>query len=149
MKNKPLEVSSSLVNEKVKFECKTPGRESIFVDYTPPAGDGEGFTSLELLLASISTCIGTTARVLIENRLGKKISKLDIYARGERRDEHPTYLEKIEIDMDITSQGLDEDAVVKIMEYGRKTICPVINMIGSNVNIDIRYRVLEKEVTRA
>jgi hypothetical protein len=35
------------------------------------------------------------------------------------------------------------------MEYGRKTICPVINMIGSNVNIDIRYRVLEKEVTRA
>ncbi len=75
--NKPLEVSSSLVNEKVKFECKTPGRESIFVDYTPPAGDGEGFTSLELLLASISTCIGTTARVLIENRLGKKISKLD------------------------------------------------------------------------
>jgi uncharacterized OsmC-like protein len=36
-----------------------------------------------------------------------------ILCPGERRDEHPTYLEKIEIDMDITSQGLDEDAVVK------------------------------------
>ncbi len=144
-----LEVSAALVNDKVKFECSAAGRDPVIVDYVPPVGGGEGFTSLELLLASLASCIGTTVKVLTENRLKKKVENLRVTAKGRRRETHPTYLEKIDIGIEITCAGLSVEDAGRMIHYGRENICPVINMLGSNVCVEITHSVKEPQVVKA
>lgn len=93
---KPLAVSIELMNQKVKFACRTRDQQPISVDYTPPIGDGEGYTSLELLLISLATCVGTGVLTLLR-KMRKEISGLQIGASGVRRTTHPTSFETIEL----------------------------------------------------
>ena len=51
-KSKEVTASINLLNEKLHFEGKVEGNESISIDYIPPLGDNLGYTSLELLLLS-------------------------------------------------------------------------------------------------
>ena len=145
MNDNLLEISTELINDKVKFECRAAGKNPVIVDYVPPVGSGEGFTSLELLLASLSTCLGTTVKILAEKQLNRKIDNIFIITKGSRRSTHPTYVENISIDMEITCENLDPESAGRIIEYGKKAICPVINMLSDKVAIDIKYSVSEPE----
>jgi len=149
MNDNLLEISTELINEKVKFECRAAGRNPVIVDYVPPVGSGEGFTSLELLLASLSTCLGTTVKILAEKQLNRKIDNIFIITKGLRRSSHPTYIENISIEIEITCGDLDMESAGRIIEYGKKAICPVINMLSNKVSIDIKYSVLEPEKATA
>ena len=40
-----------LINQKAKFRCSVEGHDNLIVDYIPPLGNSEGYTSLELLYA--------------------------------------------------------------------------------------------------
>jgi len=51
-KSKELTASIRLLNEKLHFEGKVDGNQSVSIDYTPPFGDNLCYTSLELLLWS-------------------------------------------------------------------------------------------------
>ncbi len=42
----PLEASVTLVNDKIKFSGTAGENPPVAIDYTPPIGDGEGYTSL-------------------------------------------------------------------------------------------------------
>ncbi len=66
-----------LINQKVKFSCRTRENVPVTVDYTPPIGDDEGYTSLELLLISLSSCIGTSLAVTLR-RMKKNLLDLSI-----------------------------------------------------------------------
>jgi len=48
-----LKTSVVLLNKKAKFSCSADNKPEIIIDYTPPVGDGEGYTSLELLLLEL------------------------------------------------------------------------------------------------
>jgi hypothetical protein len=54
-KSKELKTSIRLLNEKLHFEGKADGNEPVSIDYTPPLCDNLGYTSLELLLLSLSS----------------------------------------------------------------------------------------------
>lgn len=58
-KSKELTASIKLLNEKLHFQGMVDGNEPISIDYTPPLGDNLGYTSLELLLLSLSSCVGS------------------------------------------------------------------------------------------
>ena len=58
-KSKELTASIKLLNEKLHFEGVVDGNEPVSIDYTPPLGDNLGYTSLELLLLSLSSCMGS------------------------------------------------------------------------------------------
>ena len=70
----------------------------ITVDYTPPIGDGAGYTSLELFLMSFATCAGTSVLLLLR-QMHKTISGLTVTAQGARRTQHPTCFAKITLDI--------------------------------------------------
>ena len=130
-----------LINQKVKFSCRTRENVPVTVDYTPPIGDDEGYTSLELLLISLSSCIGTSLAVTLR-RMKKNLLDLSIKSRGYRREEHPTSFRRIELDIKIDSPDIVNGDVDKALALSEK-ICPVWCMLKGNVEIRTSFCINE------
>ena len=64
-KSKELCTSINLINDKLHFMGAVEGNPPVSIDYTPPLGDNLGYTSLELLLLSLSSCIGSSLLVFL------------------------------------------------------------------------------------
>ena len=87
-KSKELNSSISLLNDKLLFKATVDGNAPISIDYTPPLGDNLGYTSLELILLSLSSCVGSALLTFLR-KMKKTITGCEIQARGIRRTEHP------------------------------------------------------------
>jgi putative redox protein len=135
---KPLAVSIELMNQKVKFACRARDQQPISVDYTPPIGDGEGYTSLELLLVSLATCVGTGVLTLLR-KMRKEVSGLRITASGVRRTIHPTSFETIDLDLNLTTKDVTAEDMDKVLKLAEDSICPVWAMIKGNTTVRVKY----------
>ena len=71
-KTKELNAAIQLINDNVKFSGIVFEKQAISITYTPPLCNNEGYTSLELLLLSLTSCIGTTMLMFLR-RMGKTI----------------------------------------------------------------------------
>jgi len=142
MKNKSKELAASvkLVNEKLHFEGKVNGNEPISIDYIPPYGDNLGYTSLELLLLSLSSCIGSSILLLLR-RMGKNISGFEINSKGKRKEEHPTGFKTISLEIIIKSGDTTKDDLDKVIKLAEESYCPVWSMLKGNVEMNIKYNI--------
>jgi putative redox protein len=127
-----------LVNGRAKFSASVTGQPALSVDYIPPVGDGEGYTSLELLLISMGTCLGTAVKSLVEHRLKKKVDSLSVGAMGERREKHPTSFSRVTLWLDIACQGLSGEELVGVIHNAEANICPVLDMVKGNTEIVVK-----------
>jgi putative redox protein len=142
MENKSKELNSTLtlVNEKLHFRGSVEDMEPISIDYTPPLGDNLGYTSLELLLLSLSSCIGSSVLTFLR-KMRKNISGCEIYARGVRREEHPTCFKTIYITVSLTSNDTSVEDFDKVLKLSEETYCPVWAMLKGNVEIDVKCKI--------
>jgi putative redox protein len=136
-----LMVTANLVNEKVKFKGVSGSKPEIILDYTPPIGDGEGYTSLELFLISLASCSGTAIALLLR-KMRKDVSGLTINVKGNRREQHPTYFEKIFLEFNLVSKDADSSDLEKAIKMSEESICPVWNMVKNNVEISYEYKIV-------
>ena len=102
-----LEVRLRTVNDKVRFSATAGENPEVLVDYFPPFGDGEGYTSLELLLISFASCASTSVVGYLRSVLKKNVASLQAKAEGAVRTDHPKALANIDLVLSIRS----EDAV--------------------------------------
>jgi len=130
-----IETNVRLINQKVRFEAAAKQNTPVYIDYVPPIGDGEGYTSLELFLMSLASCAGT-AVISILRKMGKNLNSFRIYACGNRRDTHPTCFEKVTLRFIICSPNTCEDDVRKAIAFAENSICPVWAMIKNNVEVN-------------
>jgi putative redox protein len=137
-KSKELTAVVKLINDKLNFTGTVEGNSPISIDYTPPLGDNLGYTSLELLLLSLSSCIGSSVLTFLR-RMGKIITAFEIRSKGIRRQEHPTGFSSIIMEMDITADNLNEAEVDKVIQLSEATYCPVWSMIRGNVTVEVKY----------
>jgi len=135
-----LESKVSLTNQKVQFKGVVRQNPAITIDYTPPVGDGDGYTSLELLLVSLSTCVGTSLTTFLR-RMKRSVSGLEIHANGIRRDQHPTYFESIALQLTIVSVDATREDVDKVLRLSEETYCPVWAMIKHTVKVTTEYEI--------
>lgn len=135
-----LTASVSLINEKVKFKGVSRSNPEIILDYIPPIGDGEGYTSLELVLVSLASCSGTAIALLLK-KMRKDVTALTIHARGIRREQHPTYFERIFLEINLVSKDAEDPDLEKILQLSEESICPVWNMLKGSVEISCEYRI--------
>ena len=133
-KSKELKANLVLVNNKVHFNGTVEGNQPISIDYIPPIGDGLGYTSLELLLLSLSSCLGS-AMLTFLRRMQKNIEDFRIDAHGLRHVEHPTGFNTITLDIQIKSGNTTEAEVNKVISMAEETYCPVWAMIKGNVEV--------------
>jgi len=136
-----LEGSVLLVNEKVRFAGTAGSKAPIMIDYTPPLGDGEGYTSLQLLLLSLSSCAGTAVLTLLR-RMGRTVSAFEVRACGERREEHPTSFSTIDLEFVVQTPDAVDTDVRKAIDLSEASLCPVWAMLKGNVEIRTTIRML-------
>jgi putative redox protein len=141
MTNPALSVSVNLLNQKVQFSGVARDNQPITVDYYPPLGDGQGYTSLELLLISFSTCVGTAVLALLK-KMRKEITGFQINASGVRRETHPTSFETITLDITLHSKDTTDDELTKALKLSEDSICPVWAMIKGNVTVKIQQKII-------
>ena len=139
-KSKELNASVTLVNDKLHFKTKVGENEPISIDYTPPLGDNLGYTSLELFLLSLSSCIGSSVLTFLR-KMRKTITGFEIHSRGIRREEHPTCFKSIHLTIDLKSDDTTEEDLNKVIKLSEDTYCPVWAMIKGIVEVEIKYKI--------
>lgn len=142
-KSKELLTSINLLNEKLHFDGNVNGNDPISIDYTPPFGDNLGYTSLELLLLSLSSCIGSAVLIFLR-RMRKSISGFEIKSRGIRREEHPTGFKTITLQLIVKSPDINAEDLDKVIKLSEETYCPVWSMIKGNVDISVNYEIISQ-----
>lgn len=141
-KSKEVKTSITLVNDKLNFSGIADGNSPISIDYIPPLGDNLGYTSLELLLLSFSSCVGTAVLTFLR-RMQKTVSGFELSARGIRNEEHPTGFKTIEIDIRLHSSDVSQEDLTKVVQLAEEKYCPVWAMIKCNVVIHFNYTIVE------
>lgn len=140
-KSKEVIASLSLVNDKLHFKGFVEGNEPLSIDYIPPLGDNLGYTSLELLLLSLTSCVGTAVLTFLR-KMQKTITGFEINSRGERKQEHPTGFSKIFIEVIIRASDVTQDDFNKVIKLAEDTYCPVWSMIKGNVEVNITNKII-------
>lgn len=136
-KSKELKASIKLINDKLHFEGNVEGNQPVSIDYVPPFGDNLGYTSLELFLLSLSSCLGS-AVLLFLRRMNKTITGFSINAHGIRKEDHPTCFKTITLEININSKDCSLDDLNKVIKMAEDTYCPVWAMVKGNVEIIIK-----------
>lgn len=139
-KSKELKASINLLNDKLHFEGLVDSNQPVSIDYVPPFGDNLGYTSLELLLLSLSSCLGS-AVLLFLRRMNKEIKGFSIDSHGIRKDEHPTCFKTITMVVNLKSSNCTQDDLSKVIKMAEETYCPVWAMIKGNVEVIVRTNI--------
>lgn len=139
-KSKELLTSINLLNEKLHFEGNVNGNDPISIDYIPPLGDNLGYTSLELFLLSLSSCLGSSV-LLFLRRMNKTISDFKINSTGVRKDQHPTGFKAITLELQIKSPDVTTGDLDKVVKMSEETYCPVWSMIKPDVEVAVKYNI--------
>jgi putative redox protein len=116
------------------------GDHSVSLDYPLQSGKTEGPTPLEMLLASLATCAGSTVALLL-SRTHAPFNGLEVEARGIRQDEHPTVITEISLEFVLRGPGLDPDAVARALQIAEEKLCPVWAMLRDGTKISSSFRI--------
>ncbi len=130
-----LNVKLHTIDDKVMQEASARADSPIVIDYFPPVGTGQGYTSLELLMASFGSCLGTALLILLRHRMRKTVRSLSIEVNGEQREEHPKKLERMHVTLAIDAEDLAEEEVHRMIAVSEEQICPVWAMLKGNVEV--------------
>jgi putative redox protein len=141
-KSKELNASVKLVNDRLNFVGNVGDNAPVSIDYIPPLGDNLGYTSLELLLLSISSCLGSAVLTFLR-KMNKTIGACEIHANGIRREEHPTCFKKINLDIHLKSSDVTESDMVKVINLSEDKYCPVWAMLKGNVEIEVSFKIAQ------
>lgn len=142
-KTKEVAATVRLVNDRVKFSGIVEGNAPVSVDYIPPLGDNDGYTSLELFLVSLSTCVGSAVLTFLR-RMKKTINDFEISSKGYRNEEHPTGFRDIQLDMILKSPDATEDDLKKVIALAEEKYCPVLSMINGKVRVSYGFRISQE-----
>jgi putative redox protein len=140
-KSRELKASINLVNQKLHFEGNVIGNEPVQIDYTPPLGDNLGYTSLELFLLSLSSCVGSSVLTFLR-KMNKTITGCKIDSAGVRRQDHPTAFQSISLHLILNSADVLPADLDKVIKMSEEKYCPVLAMIKGNVDVTITYEIL-------
>jgi len=138
-----LEISLKSIDDKVKYSAASRANPEVVVDYFPPYGTGEGYTSLELLLVSFASCVSSTLSIILKGQMQRKITSISAKTKGYVKDEHPKALSKIELELHIESNDAQEADVEKTLAALESKLCPVWSMIKGNVEIETRFFIVK------
>ncbi|MDR0286764.1 MAG: OsmC family protein [Clostridiales bacterium] len=136
-----LSVKMHTVDDKAKFIAVARENPIVTVDYFPPVGTGEGYTSLELLLMSFGSCVSTTLMTLLRFKMKKAVSGITAYVDGTVREEHPKSLSYILLRLKINAEDLTEAEAREALKVAENGVCPVWAMVKGNVTVDVEVEI--------
>lgn len=136
-----LKVNLQTIDDKVMFSAAARENPQITIDFFPPIGTAKGYTSLELLMASFGSCLGTSLLTLLRYKMEKTVEGLSIEMDGRVREEHPKALTHIVMVLKFKAKDLSEAEVLKAVKVSEEKICPVWSMLKGSVAVDIKTEI--------
>ena len=112
------------------------------LDYSldPAVGAKSGATPLETVMAALAACSANTLNLLFRQQ-ELDVTVDGVSTRGERRDDHPTTLTRIEIDFLLRGdQNTPAQAIDGVLKAASEQFCPVWIMLKPSAEISARYR---------
>lgn len=141
MGNELIEVAVELTNDKLQFKGTARSNPVIICDYTPPLGDGQGYTGLELFLVSLADCSGSTIVSLLR-KMKRDVSGFRVNAGGVRREQHPTSFTRIDLEFILYSRDAAATDMQKAIQLVEEKYCPVWAMIKNNVEVVTQFKII-------
>ena len=121
----------------------TAGDYRVTLDYPfPPDHVAEGPTPLQMILTSLAVCSGSTL-ALVLGQMGQTVEGLELEARGQRSDTHPTVLTEISLEFLLDGSDLQCEAVQRALTVAEEQLCPVWAMLKPGTSITASYRLLQ------
>lgn len=102
-----------------------------------------GLTPLQLLLASLAGCSANTLMAVLVRRMQQPVRGMEVHAKGQRRDDHPTVLTAIKLEFELRGAGIDPAAVERALKVAKEQLCPVWVMLKAGTPITASYRIFE------
>ena len=136
-----LTVNLHTIDDKTMFSATARDNPELIIDYFPPIGTGKGYTSLELLMLSLGSCLSTTLLTLMRFRMKKSVSGISANVEGVVREEHPRALEQITVLLNIQSEDLTELELQEALNLAENTLCPVWAMLKGNTSIEVKTEI--------
>jgi putative redox protein len=132
------------LQEGLRFVGTDRSGYSVQLDATAAEGGGTAPTPMELLLISLAGCSAMDV-VAILRKKRQLVEHLDVYARGQRCDEHPTVFTTIDLEYTIRGTGIDPVAVGRAIDLSRDRYCPIWAMLSTSVAIRSMFRIVSDE----
>ena len=119
----------------------TAGEHGFTLDYPLSPGDATaGATPLQTLLGCLAVCSGSTVGLVLR-RMQQPVEGLEVRARGQRRDEHPTVLTEIALEFEVRGAGVSGDAVERALKIAEDQLCPVWAMLKPGTPITTSFTI--------
>lgn len=109
------------------------------MDY-PAAGDANP-TPLEVLLASLAACAANTLSLVLCRKMGGKVASLQVEAKAQRREEHPTVLTAIELVYHLRGENLAPEMIDRALRIAEDQLCPVLAMLRPGTPISSSWQI--------
>ena len=137
----PTELQIHAVHEGGLRVRATNGPYTVMTDYPlTPADPVAGFRPMELLLASLAACTGSVVASLLA-RQRQPVAGVEVEARGERRDEHPTVFTQIVLEFVVRGNGVDPAAIERAIAQADR-LCPVLAMLKPGTTVRTAFRIV-------
>lgn len=139
-------MASEIVTEVVhrggmRFDGTSRSGRTVALDFAPPGGTPDGYTPLELVLASLAACSGQVVAGLLK-RMGQEIAGFRVVARGVKKEVHPTVFTAIALEFEFSGGRLEPASVARALALSEERYCPVWAMLKSAVPIKAEFRLL-------
>lgn len=137
----PTELRIHAVHEGGLRMRATNGPYTVTTDYpVVPEAPVAGFKPMELLLASLAACTGSVVASLLR-RQNQRVAGVEVEARGQRRDEHPTVFTAIALEFVVRGEGIQPHAVERAIAHADR-LCPVLAMLTPATPVTTSFRII-------
>jgi len=137
-------VKLQTIDDKVMFRATARENPAVVIDGVPPVGTGNGYTPMELLMASFGSCVGATLISFLRRKMNKEVDGISIEVEGTKRNEHPKAVERILLRLNITAKDLTEGEVRQALNKLEEKLCPIWAMMKGNVKVDAEIAISTK-----
>lgn len=135
-----LSVNLHALDEKAKLSVDVRDNPPLVIDYFPPVGTGEGYTSLELLMAAYGSCVNTVLVSILRHRMKKTAHTVSIALEGAVHESHPKKLDTLKTVIRLKAEDVTQEEADKALRDA-ESICPVGAMLKGNVEIHVSVKV--------
>jgi putative redox protein len=105
---------------------------------------GRAFTPMELFLVALAGCTAMDVQWILKKQR-QKVDRLEVSARGIRREEDPSYFEEIHIEYVIGGQSIAKKSVERAIRLSQEKYCSVKAMLKDAIKFNISYEIANDE----
>ncbi len=100
-------------------------------------GEGQGFTPMELLLATLGGCAGIDIVSMLRAR-GQNLTGYEVAIKAVRREQLPRTFQKVTVRFTLKGD-LNDEIVNRVVRLTMTKLCPIAVILGSTSELEWSY----------